>query len=166
MKLNLGSGKDIREGYDNIDLYVDDPKIIHADIEKLNEKYELNSIDEIVASDVIEHISHSKVRSVLKCWISLLKPGGKLYIKTPDIKKQAECLLNGTWNSFLFSHMVFGKQDTLGNYHKCAFKAEDLKNLLISYGMEIENISFEHHRLTSDKSTSANANVVIISKKR
>ena len=166
MKLNLGCGGDIREGYENIDLYHKDPRVKNVDIERLNEIYSANSIDEIVASDVIEHISHRHVKKVLQMWISILKPGGKIYIKTPDVVKQLECFTNGTWNVELFSYMVFGGQETPGNFHKCTFTIDYLSKLLESYGIIIKTINIEHFRLTSDRATSANANMIITGEKK
>jgi hypothetical protein len=44
-KLNLGSGSNILEGYDNIDLYYEDPRVIKMDIRRLD--YPDDSVDEV-----------------------------------------------------------------------------------------------------------------------
>ena len=54
MKLHLGCGKNIKEGYVNIDSYVEAPGIEKNDI--FNLPYEDNSIDEILTEHLIEHI--------------------------------------------------------------------------------------------------------------
>ena len=61
--------------------------------------------------------------------------------------------------------MIFGGQDSDGNYHKCAFKRQELINLLVEYGMDVQPIKFEHFRLTADIKHSANANMIVVSKK-
>ncbi|HPP40751.1 MAG TPA: hypothetical protein PK498_10720, partial [Candidatus Kapabacteria bacterium] len=34
--LNLGCGKDIRDGFINIDLFSDDPRVVYGDVRKLD----------------------------------------------------------------------------------------------------------------------------------
>ena len=80
LRLNLGAGNDIREGYDNIDIRPL-PNVIQADV--CNLPYEKGTVDEIVASDIYEHVSYHKSKDLLKHWISLLKPGGKLILRAP-----------------------------------------------------------------------------------
>lgn len=94
MKLNLGAGNDILKGYINHDLVFHSDKIdIVFDLEEkhwevcvlfeknINKDFliELDSLDEIRAFDVIEHISNP-VNFMDNCW-KLLKPDGILYLK-------------------------------------------------------------------------------------
>ena len=59
MKLNLGSGSKILEGYTNVDKYdYYKPDIVH-DLENFPYPFEENSIDEILLSHVLEHIGQS-----------------------------------------------------------------------------------------------------------
>lgn len=57
MKLHLGCGHKILEGYVNVDLY-GNPDVIH-DLEEFPYPWEDNSIDEILAEHVLEHIGQS-----------------------------------------------------------------------------------------------------------
>lgn len=87
MKLHLGCGKRYKEGYVNIDA-----KSQKADLlwDKLNAlPYEHNSVSEIMAIHLFEHIWPSEAREHVRHWYSLLKPGGKLILEMPDLYKAA-----------------------------------------------------------------------------
>jgi len=67
MKLNLGCGSDIRDGYINIDVRKTSEKTLVVDIEKdLLKAFPDNSVDEIIAKDFIEHISWRRVEDLIK----------------------------------------------------------------------------------------------------
>lgn len=165
-KLNLGCGWDVRPGWDNIDLF-DGPEegIIHADITKLTHLYPINSVDHILAQDILEHFSHREVERVLLHWCLLLKPGGTIEIRCPDIKEQCRRLLDKTWNHETFSLMMFGGQHHDGNYHKTGFTLEGLTRTLEGLGMEIITAHTQHGNVTSDPKTSDNPNLVVVAKK-
>ena len=83
MKLNLGCGKRRLDGYVNIDLY--EPSAdMKVDIHNLS-MFKTNSVTEIFASHVIEHISPYFIQGVLIEWHRILMPGAKLILELPDI---------------------------------------------------------------------------------
>lgn len=88
MKLNLGCGDKILEGYVNVDAAPTragaKPDIV-ADITRLSEHFQLSSIDEILSVHVIEHFYFWEVHELLKSWKNLLKPGGLLILETPNL---------------------------------------------------------------------------------
>lgn len=82
IKLNLGSG-DVRfDGFTNVDLY-DNTADIQADIAEL--PFNDNSVDEIRAFQVIEHVPYWKSEQILKEMYRVLTPGGTARLETPDI---------------------------------------------------------------------------------
>lgn len=93
MKLNLGSAGLIIEGYTSVDLY--DPR---ADIKMdvINLQFEDNSIDEILASHIFEHLSPHYAIPALKEWYRVLKPGSKLIMEMPDFEKLCDRFLKET----------------------------------------------------------------------
>jgi len=88
MKLNIGCGTELLDGYVNIDkfpiLIRTDKDFRQIDILNISNYFQANSIDEIRAHHVFEHFTHIEVTVILfKLWM-IMKPGGILSITTPD----------------------------------------------------------------------------------
>lgn len=83
VKLNMGSGECILEGYINIDSTHKDADVI-CDVFDI--QVEDETIDEIVALHLLEHINPYKVFDLLKMWKNMLKPNGKLVMEMPDLE--------------------------------------------------------------------------------
>lgn len=92
-RLNVGCGGRRLPGYTGVDV-VPRPA---ADIVAPADKIPLpdNSVDEIIAIHVVEHVHHWEVSSLLKEWFRLLKPGGRLVMEMPDILKCARNIVEG-----------------------------------------------------------------------
>jgi len=144
IKLNLGCAKDIKPGYLNIDLY-DHPQVKKCDVRDLS-FLDNNSVDEIFAKDIIEHMSFSDVKKAIKEWVRVLKPNGIIFIQTINIEKQIEAFKNGVWSIEDFNHMVFAGVNWVGedpkceDFHKCAFTKELLTRLLSENGVVVTDI--------------------------
>lgn len=82
MKLNLGAGNTKIDGFLSVDLY-DETADIRADICEL--PFDDNSIDEIVAYQVIEHVPYNKSKQMFEEMYRVLKKGGTAKVETPDI---------------------------------------------------------------------------------
>lgn len=81
MKLNLGCGKDIREGYINVDMRpLPGVNCVH-DLNKYPWPFEDNSAEEILALDIMEHLE-DVVAAMDECH-RILRPGGRLKIRVP-----------------------------------------------------------------------------------
>lgn len=84
IKLNLGAGGIEYKGYLSVDLYDQRANII-MDITKLD--FEDNTITELLASHVFEHLNPYKCFDILKDWYRVLKPEGKLIMEMPNIEE-------------------------------------------------------------------------------
>lgn len=81
LMVNLGCGKDIRIGWENIDQFPGTGvnKVIDFSYDPL--PYPDNSVDEILASHVLEHIINWE--ALVKEYYRVIIPKGKLTIKVP-----------------------------------------------------------------------------------
>lgn len=135
--LNLGCGRDIREGFVNIDMYSDSPDVVYMDIRKI--ALPDNSADLILASDVLEHFSHREVDVVLAEWGRVLKPGGELVIRCPSLRLQVKAYVNKIWDADIASYMIFGGQTNPGDYHCIGFDEQSIKKHLAQAGFDVIN---------------------------
>jgi SAM-dependent methyltransferase len=92
IKLNLGCGDKIIDGYINVDVVQErsgrQPDIV-CDIRKL-QVFQDNYCDEILSVHVIEHFWRWEVEPILKEWMRVLKPGGKIILECPNLKSACE----------------------------------------------------------------------------
>jgi len=81
LKLNLGCGDKILDGFVNCDLY--NPKAQRrCDVRFL--PFADDSVDEINADHIIEHFDAHEAWDVLREWKRVLRSGGVLRVETPD----------------------------------------------------------------------------------
>ena len=161
MKINLGCASRLIDGYLNIDTdSLDDIKKrypltqISSECKFLQGNFfELDfadsSIEEIRADSLIEHLSFKEERKFFYRCYKLLKPGGLLYIETPDFEWTVKTWLkaNDDWKDFYrdddeaiqskhwfgtYSYgfdnkwgylmaSIFGPQNGQGQFHKNAY---------------------------------------------
>lgn len=136
LKLHLACGHDYDEDYINVDLYApEDAKCdVRFDVQKL--PYDDNTVDEIKAFHIIEHFHFFEVQEVLKEWHRVLKPGGKLYLETPDFLETCRSFVEGSpsmpleeWRVLLYGHF-FAHPWIPGQTHKFLFTEGQLKTNL------------------------------------
>ena len=88
MKLNLGCGDKILPGYVNVDVAESRagkrPDVL-CDLHQL-EPFEDGVADEILSVHVVEHFWRWEVVSVLKEWLRVLKPGGRMILECPNLE--------------------------------------------------------------------------------
>ncbi len=160
LKLNLGCGQDIREGFINIDLFSENPSVVAMDIRRL--ELPEDCAETILASDILEHFSHRETDSILKEWARVLKPGGELIIRCPSLRLQAKAYTSGVWDADIASYMIFGGQTNPGDYHCTAFDKDSIKRHLENAGLEVDK--FEEID-TPQNNGYINLNMTVVAKK-
>ena len=81
MKINLGSGKDIKHSYTNVDYVKHEGVDIVHDLEVYPYPFKTGSADEILMSHVLEHLVYP-LKALIECH-RILKPRGLLTISVP-----------------------------------------------------------------------------------
>ncbi|HVW96656.1 MAG TPA: methyltransferase domain-containing protein [Mucilaginibacter sp.] len=112
MKLHLGCGKNIKDGYINIDKYVTAPGVENLDI--LNLPYEDESAEEILSEHLVEHIGFEDEEKFWRECARLLKSGGKLITETPDMEWLCKQFMEAE-DSFIEFYQVGAEDHYFGN---------------------------------------------------
>lgn len=138
LKLNLGCGNDIREGYTNIDIRKTHPDVLQCPIEILH--FEDNSVDEILAIDVMEHLPYIAHDRMFMRFYGWLKPNGKLIIEVPDLQKISRALAqeDDVLKSEELIKKIYGGQGYSENHHQWGFTKDTLKSALKLCGFLVE----------------------------
>lgn len=132
MKLNLGCGEDIKEGYLNIDIRLLPGVDLVWDVSNLPDN--ITEVEEINAYDILEHFPFARTREILLHWISRLKPGGKIIVRVPDLQKILTKLVENKLPDFEAQRLVFGGQEYIGNFHFAGFTQGMLEGYLLGCG--------------------------------
>jgi predicted SAM-dependent methyltransferase len=123
-KLNLGCGFDIRSGYLNIDFQDFHKPDIVADIRKLD-MLPSNFYEEIVAQDCLEHFPRYDTEPALAEWSRLLKSGGILKLRVPNLIGLLELFLWESKQSVeeqkTLVQCMYGTQAYDGDWHFTGF---------------------------------------------
>jgi len=147
VKYNIGSGGDIIEGYVSVDLYANAD--IKDDITKLTTIKD-NSVDEVLTTHVLEHLSDKDVFPAMYSIYRILKPGGEWLIEVPDLiwvlKDFMDTPDQNRWGWKL--QTIFGLQCHNGEYHRTGFSDWRLGQMLKEVGftnIQIETSFSEHY---------------------
>ena len=127
LKLHIGSGSDIKEGYVNIDEF--NPKAdLRRPIQAL--AYPDGTVERIEGYMVLEHLSPSDARAFLRNAYRMLQSGGMLVLEVPDLAKVCQLILVFANDPEHLEKGVFGLRGifgeptphmTLGDYHKWGY---------------------------------------------
>jgi len=91
------------------------------------------SFDHVFSSHTLEHLPHGDCDRVLREWIRVLRPGGVIELRMPDLRARALIFaLNPTIRSM---RMIYGEQDYEENYHKSGYSYGLLKGMLRAVGV-------------------------------
>lgn len=95
VKVELGSGFHGIPDFIHIDAVKVGNVDFEADIRNLKDLIPNDIVDELYSAHVLEHISYTEVAEVLQEWCRILKPGGMLTIKMPDLDFACKAYVEG-----------------------------------------------------------------------
>ena len=138
--LNVGCGertfKEYPEGYKCIN--VDERDL--SNVDKVMDVHKLDFPDEyfdyILASDIIEHFPISETKDVLTEWKRILKIGGVIEFRVPNLKEICKRYINGNADTKYTSWLLYGGQGYSGNFHYVGFDREWFSSICIEYGLK------------------------------
>lgn len=142
-KLNLGCGWDLRAGFVNVDLYdVVKPDVV-SDLRRLR-FLPRGHYDEIVAQDVLEHLPRLHTGPVLAHWSRLLRPGGTIFIRVPNLLVLGDIFRQRDWQApekqQELMHCLFGTQAYNGDFHLTSFTPVLLRDYLERAGFRVKRL--------------------------
>ena len=146
MRLNLGCGNKIMEGFVNIDAVQHDGVDLILDLSEYEVPFE--GVDYINCQDFLEHLYKNKQLWFLESCYKKLKTGGKIYIQIPDLEILAKRYCGVLENPSNMQHDIDGKQLASSLYggsgmwdsHKWGYDKYTLREILESIGFIIESI--------------------------
>lgn len=137
MKLHIG-GRVVKEGWKLLNI-MDLPGVDYVgDVNDMSQ-FADESIDEIYASHVLEHIRQAQMESTLKGLHRVLKPGGRLLISVPDLEVLCRAMLNPELtpdNKFHVMRMIYGGQVNDFDYHYFGWTHGFMRSFLSGVGFK------------------------------
>lgn len=137
-RINLGSGRDYRDGWINVDSHYPGPINVNNDIVTLT-SFRNGIAIEMLASHSLEHLSKNEAWIAVRRWMDVLKPGGLLTIVVPNIpvmmRLWIEAYDKGAPDVWGFrSQTIWGNQNHGGEFHRYGYDVDSLRSLLEDAG--------------------------------
>lgn len=153
--LHLGCGSRILDGFENVDKYFEDPRVVNYDIFKLPHLDE--TVDLIYCSHVLEHLPIRHAKLAVKEWSRVLKKEAKLYLAIPDLEIIFNKLQDPSASDEFYEWMkytLFGFQTNpanrnpsildypvdIGQFHTCGFTKKTITKELEKNNFKIKSI--------------------------
>ncbi len=139
--LNVGAGKRTYKHYPNEKfecINLDERRLPNIDI--VGDMTDLSrfsdgEFDMILASDVIEHAPIARTEKILKEWCRVLKPGGLIEFRLPNIAAITKSYVEGKIDAKKCSWLLYGGQDYSGNFHFVGFDRKFFKDTYTKVGL-------------------------------
>ena len=131
-KLNIGSGKDYRDPKDGW-INLEPNEIFKADMRMdiREAEFDENSLDEILAQDVIDHVTFVECKELMKKFYLWLKPNGVLNIHLPNFTNISKWAADGNHEAMTWIYGTDGDRAYYNtNFIKWSYTPESLKALL------------------------------------
>lgn len=132
LRLNLGGRGTIIKGFKTVDLSEEHNVDFKADVSNLS-MFKDGEVDEIYASQILEHFPHVRTLDVLKEWLRVLKHGAKITIGVPDFHRAIDLYQKYGLTDYLVNSL-YGDQIYDLAFHYAPFTFARLANLMDKVG--------------------------------
>lgn len=126
LRLDIGSRRAALAGYTAVDWS------LGLDVRAL--PYAPESVEEILASHVLEHMANTDALPTLEHWVSLLKPGGIIRIAVPDFEAIIRLMATGAKDR-PYEGWIMGGQTEPHDFHYTLWTEDKLRDLMTSVGL-------------------------------
>jgi len=99
--------------------------------------------DLVLASHILEHIAMEKAVGALREWVRILKVGGELVIRVPNVAFAMEKIIAGTYHPYHWQ-MIYGLQNAVGEFHQNGFTRGTLLKLAEMFRDWLKNFDVEY----------------------
>ncbi len=143
MRLHIG-GEEIKEGWKILNIQKKPGVDFIGEITNLSQ-FDDESVEEVYASHVLEHIGISLVVSAVKEIFRILKQGGRFYVSVPDLEVLTKLFLAEPegGNKYNLMRMIYGGQTDKYDYHYVGFWRDSLYDVLKNAGFtSYEKVDF------------------------
>jgi len=134
MKLHIGCGKKHLAGYKHLDVIDYEHIDFVCDARKLT-MIKDETVSEIYACHILEHVERGEVPHVLREWARVLKPLGTIRLAVPDFAAIVEEYMQNK-DLMRFQGLLYGGQTYDYNFHHVAFDEQVLKSWLKEAGFD------------------------------
>ena len=144
-KLHLGCADQIKAGWVNVDSVATfSPDLVHDLTQKL--PYEDQSVEEILAKDLLEHFDKYMRYAVFYDWVRVLKIGGRITLEVPNFKKILRRYFKFGFDNFvdyIFGENMIRSRVYCGHFgnHKFAYSPRSLADFVAQFGIEAGRVT-------------------------
>lgn len=121
MKVNLGCGKDVRDGYVNVDIDTRILNITHMDMRKFPEEYKKSNgqpLTEVLLLNAIHQITAEETANLITALVPLLAQDGKIVITDIDYDMVANKIAYNRCDIFMLNTDFFYRPGQKSIYNK------------------------------------------------
>lgn len=140
LDVGCGSKETKKKGYTGVDAYTDDADI-RARMWEL--PFDTGTVDEVYSAQALEHVGKVRVLQTLEEFKRVLKIGGKLELRVPDLEWACMWWLQHQSTGWDLD-IIYGTQLHDGEFHKTGFNTKIIWDYLqVVGGFDIQSISYD-----------------------
>ena len=140
-KMNIGSGKDYRTGWVNVEINRRFKADIYCDIMDFEPQRQIEGFkgfDEVLAKDVLDHITNADCLKLLGRITTWLNKNGVLFIHLPNFETCSVRAVEGDHEALCW---VYGSDGSRASYEtnviRWGYTPESMGQMLVDAGLEV-----------------------------